>query len=292
MQKLSRLKIAILLTTGIFLLEVAGSLITNSMALLSDAVHMLTDVVALIISASALVLARRKPDLRRTYGFHRVEIFAALVNGLVVILIAFFILYEAYERILTVEQVASFEMLLIAVAGLCTNAAVLKILGHSDDLNVKGAYLHVLGDMLSSIAVVCGAVLIVLTGIMVIDPLLSIGISVIIIYSAGRLVKEAVDILLEKAPKHINTPGLLEEMRRVEGVVEIHDVRLWSVCSNVAAMSAHVVVRDMKVSETERIIEKLNAILEKHGIFITTFQLECRTCGKDVVCGIDHCGRE
>ncbi|MEM3567529.1 MAG: cation diffusion facilitator family transporter [Thermoplasmata archaeon] len=292
MQRLNKLKIAILLTFGIFLVELTGSFITNSMALLSDAVHMLTDVVALVVALSALVIARKKPDLRRTYGLHRVEIFAALINGVTVLVIAIFILHEGYERIIAVEPVASFEMLLIAFAGLCTNGVVLRILGHSHDLNVKGAYLHVLGDLLSSLAVVSGGIVMVLTGIMVIDPLLSILISIIIIYSAGRLVLEAVDILLEKAPKHINTAGLLEEMKQVDGVIEVHDVRLWSVCSDVAALSAHVVVRDMKVSETEKIIKALNALLEKHGVVLTNFQIECRNCGKDVVCEINHCKEE
>ncbi|MEM3397304.1 MAG: cation diffusion facilitator family transporter [Thermoplasmata archaeon] len=289
MQRINKLKIAILLTFGIFLVELAGSFITNSMALLSDAVHMLTDVVALVIALSALVIARKKPDLRRTYGLHRVEIFAALINGIAVLVIAIFILYEGYERIIAVEPVASLEMLLIALVGLCTNGVVLKVLGHSHDLNVKGAYLHVLGDLLSSVAVVCGGILMFFTGIMIIDPLLSIMISIIIIYSAGKLVMEAVDVLLEKAPKHINTASLLEEMKQVDGVIEVHDVRLWSVCSDVAALSAHVVVRDMKVSETEKIIKSLNALLEKHGIILTTFQIECKTCGKDVVCEIGHC---
>lgn len=288
MQKISKLKIAILLTSGIFLLELVGSFITNSMALMSDAIHMLTDVVALIIAASALLLARKKPDLKRTYGLHRVEIFAAFINGIAVFVIALFILHEAYERIIVVEPVASLDMLLIAFVGLCTNGVVLKVLGHSHDLNVKGAYLHVLGDLLSSIAVVCGGILMTFTGNMLIDPLLSIGISGLIMYSASKLVKEAVDVLLERVPRHINTERLLEEMKHVKGVIEVHDVRIWSICSNVAAMSAHVVVKDMKLSETEKIIEELKALLAKHRIALTTFQIECRTCGKDVVCDIEH----
>jgi len=288
MQRIDRLKLAILLTFSIFLLELFGSFLTNSVALLSDSLHMLTDVFALLITTSALLLSSKKPDFKRTYGLHRLEILASLVNGITVFIMALFILYEAYERILKVESVASLEMFLIALAGLCTNAVVLKVLGHSHDLNVKGAYLHVLGDLLSSIAVLCGAMAIYITGIMLIDPILSIAISGVILFSAGRLVKEAVDILLEKAPKHINVPELVKAMKEVEGVVDVHDIRVWSVCSNVAAMSAHVVVNDMLVSESEKIVRKLEQLLENHGISLTTIQIECKNCGKELVCRIEH----
>ncbi|MGB9636573.1 MAG: cation diffusion facilitator family transporter [Thermoplasmata archaeon] len=290
MQKTEKLGIAVSITSLIFILELAGGFFTNSVALLGDAFHMLTDVLALLLSISALLLARKKPDLRRTFGLHRVEIFAALVNGITVFMLAVFLLVESYRRLFHTENVRSLEMMLVAIVGLVANAVSLKILGHTDDLNVRSAALHILGDMLSSVVVVTGGFLMFFTGAMIIDPLLSIGISIVIMYSAFQILRESSGILMERAPKHLDVKKLVEEIRNQYGIVDVHDIRVWSICSNVHAMSAHLVVPDMKVSETKEIIKKVNVYLEKYGILITTFQIECENCGKGMVCEIAHCG--
>jgi cobalt-zinc-cadmium efflux system protein len=292
MNKIKRLLLALSLTFSVFLVELLGGFFTNSVALVSDALHMLTDVLALVLSISALVVATKKPNLKSTYGYHRIEIFVALINGISVFALAIVILYEGIRRVFMVEHVATFEMIIIAFIGLGANIASARILMHSTDLNVRSVYLHVIGDALSSIAVVTGGIIMFFTGVFLIDAILSMCIAFVIMYSAGGLINDAVGILLERAPKHLNTAKIIAEMKTVKGVLDVHDVRLWSVCSNVHAMSAHIVVPDMKVSETKKVIDALNSVLERYNIFLTSFQAECMNCGKETVCEIEHCDIE
>jgi len=212
------LKTAIALTTFIFFLEFAGGIIANSLALLSDAAHVFMDVVALILSYGALKISSRPSNRNVTFGYHRFEIFAALINGLTIIVIAIFIFYEAYSRIQAPPAVKGMEVLVIAIFGLMVNTWVaLKLHGHHD-LNIKGAYLHVIGDALASLAVIAGAVIIILTGNNTVDPVLSILIGLMLLYGAAKLVFGSVHILLEFAPRHVDADTLSKAVMEIDGV--------------------------------------------------------------------------
>ncbi len=273
------LKIAIVLTILIFFLEFFGGLFSNSLALLSDSIHMFMDVVSLVLAYGAIRISSRPSNRNVTFGYHRFEIFAALINGLTIIGIAIFIFYEAYGRLLNPSNVKGFEVLVIAFIGLLVNAwAALKLQGHHD-LNIKGAYLHVIGDALASVAVIFGAIVIILTGNSTIDPVLSILIGGILIYSAVRLVFGSVRILLEFAPSHVNADEIKEIMTQIEGVKGVHDIHIWSICSHIHAMSGHVLVDRIHVSQTEVLISEIGKLLkERFQIMHTTLQFECAEC--------------
>lgn len=273
------LKIAIFLTTLIFFLEFAGGIIANSLALLSDSAHVFMDVVALILAYGALKISARPSNSNVTFGYHRFEIFAALINGFTVIGIALFIFYEAYGRILNPPTVKGYEVLVIATFGLIVNTWVaLKLHGHHD-LNIRGAYLHVIGDALASVAVIAGAIVIIFTGNYIIDPLLSILIGMLLLYGAFRLVFGSTRILLEFAPKHIDADTLSRVMMEIEGVKGVHDIHIWSICSNIHAMSAHVLVDRIHVQQTEVLVSEISRMLrERFQIMHTTLQFECAEC--------------
>jgi len=275
----NNLKTAIILTTFIFFLEFAGGIISNSLALLSDAAHVFMDVVALLLTYGAIRISSHPSNRNVTFGYHRFEIFAALINGLTIIVIVFFIFYEAYGRILDPPAVKGFEVLVIALIGLVVNAWVaIKLHGHHD-LNIKGAYLHVIGDALASIAVIAGAVVIIFTGNSVVDPVLSIVIGIMLLYGAFKLVLGSIRILLEFAPKHVDTDTLFEVMMEIEGVKGVHDIHIWSICSNIHAMSAHVLVDRIHVQQTAILINEINRIVsERFQIIHTTLQFECAEC--------------
>lgn len=273
------LKIAILLTTSIFSLEFAGGIVSNSLALLSDAAHVFMDVVALLLTYGAIRISSRPSSRNVTFGYHRFEIFAALINGLSIIGIAMFIFYEAYERILDPPAVKGFEVLVIAMTGLVVNGWVaLKLHGHHD-LNIKGAYLHVIGDALASVAVISGAVVIILTGKSIVDPILGILIGIMLLYGAIRLIFSSIYILLEFAPKHVDADTLTKIMMEIEGIKGVHDIHIWSICSNIHAMSAHVLVDRIHVQQTEALISKISrTVKERFRILHTTLQFECAEC--------------
>ncbi len=280
MEELNKnLKIAIFLTTIIFFLEFAGGIIANSLALLSDSAHVFMDVVALILAYGALKISARPSNSNVTFGYHRFEIFAALINGFTVIGIALFIFYEAYGRILNPPTVKGYEVLVIATFGLIVNTWVaLKLHGHHD-LNIRGAYLHVIGDALASVAVIAGAVVIIFTGNYIIDPLLSILIGMMLLYGAFRLVFGSARILLEFAPRHVDADKLSSVMMQIEGVKGVHDIHIWSICSNIHAMSAHVLVDRINVQQTEVLISKINGIVKERFMIVhTTLQFECAEC--------------
>jgi cobalt-zinc-cadmium efflux system protein len=273
------LKIAILLTTLIFFLELIGGLWSNSLALLSDSAHVLMDVIALLLTYGAIRISARPSNSNMTFGYHRFEIFAALINGLTIIGIAVFIFYEAYGRILDPPAVKGQEVLVIAMIGLAVNAWVaLKLHGHHD-LNIKGAYLHVIGDALASIAVIAGAVIIIFTGRTIVDPVLGILIGVMLLYGAFTLVFGSVRILLEFAPRHVDADTLTQVLMEIDGVKGVHDIHIWSICSHIHAMSAHVLVDRIHVQQTEVLISDISkTVKDRFQILHTTLQFECAEC--------------
>lgn len=273
------LKLAILLTSIIFILELLGGIFSNSLALLSDAAHVFMDVVALLLSYGAIKISDRPSNSSMTFGYHRFEIFAALINGVTMILIAVFICFEAYGRIFDPPVVKGAEVVVIATIGLVVNTwAALKLHGHSD-LNIKGAYLHVIGDALASVAVIAGAVFIIFTGNYIVDPILSVLIAVMLLYGSFRLVLGSMRILLEFAPKHVDAATLSREFLTIEGVKGVHDIHIWSICSNIHAMSAHILVDRIKVQQTEALIGEISRIVrDRWNIMHTTLQFECAEC--------------
>ena len=266
---------SLVITGGFLLIEAAGAVWTGSLALAADAGHMLTDVGGLVLALFATWIAARPPTPAKTYGYYRVEILAATVNALLLLAVAGFILVEAYQRLWAPREVLGGPMLAIAVGGLAANLFAAWLLRHDaqQSLNVRAAYLEVLGDALSSLGVVVAALVVMRTGITVVDPLVSALISVFIVTRTLRLLKQAVNVLLEGTPAHLNLGEIEDAMVRVPGVRRVHDLHVWTLTSGREAMSAHAVVDDVR--ESERLLETLHAVLHaRFGIDHTTIQLE------------------
>ncbi len=275
---------AIGLTGLILVAEVVGGVLTGSLALLSDAAHIGLDVLALGLSYGALRLAARPADAQHTYGFHRYQVLAALVNGVTLLAVAFGIFREALERLRAPAPVLAGPMLAVAVIGLAVNLVVALVLRHHDhdDLNVRGAFLHVLGDALSSLGVIVAGVVMVFTGWTLADPLAGIFIGLIILSGAGRVVREAVHILAEGTPRSISTRAVAAAMREVPAVSDVHDLHVWTVSPGYVALSAHVVVEDRPLVEAQKVQDGLRETLaQKFGIRHTTIQMECAACCPD-----------
>ena len=269
--------------------EVIGGLLSNSLALLSDAGHMLTDNLALLLSFFAMTFASLPATDRKTFGFYRLEILAAFVNGIVLVLISFYIIYHAYLRMIHPQPVQGMLMLVIAIIGLVANIiGALFLFKHSHtSLNIRGAYLHIVGDALSSVGVVIGGVIILYTGWYLIDPILSIMISLVIIFGAWSLVKESVNILLESAPAHINIETIATEIAKLKGVREAYHIHLWSITSGVYALSAHVLIDDQMVSDSRELNDRIRKLLsEKFKVLHSTIQLECEKCDMNPTCSL------
>ncbi len=288
------LLIALSITILMMVAEVIGGLLSNSLALLSDAGHMLTDNLALLLSFFAMKFAAMPATERKTFGFYRLEILAALLNGIVLVLMSLYIMYQAYLRMLHPQPVEGTLMLIIAIIGLVANViGALFLFKHSHtNLNIRGAYLHIIGDALSSIGVVIGGIVIIYTGRYLIDPILSILISLVIIYGAWSLVKESVNILLESVPGHIDIDTVAMEIAKIKGVREAYHIHVWTITSGVYAMSAHVLIDDQLVSGSREIIDEIRSLLsEKFNVLHSTIQLECDRCDMTGLCSLPVNGR-
>jgi cobalt-zinc-cadmium efflux system protein len=295
---------ALALTALVLVGEVVGGLWTHSLALLSDAAHVLMDVVALGLSYVALRMAAREASDRHSYGLHRAEVLAAVINGGTLFVIAAGIFWEAGQRLMAPEPVKSIEMLLIAAAGLAVNLVVLLVLrghdGHGHDhhdhdadhvhaegpgdLNARSAWLHVLGDTLSSVGVIVAGMVIWWTGWTIFDPLMSIIIAGVLFFGSGRLLKSGIHILMEGVPEGLHLPEIGQAMAAVSGVREVHDLHVWSLCPGAIALSAHVTVDGATWSDTSGIQAALKtALRDRFRIEHTTIQLECERCAQGVV---------
>jgi cobalt-zinc-cadmium efflux system protein len=263
-------------------LEVAGGLASNSLALLSDAGHMLTDVLALALAWFASRQAERPPSSRHTYGYHRAGILAALANAVTLVALALFIGYEAYQRLFEPEPVASQLMLAVAVVGLAANVAIARYLqaSHQHNVNMRAAIAHVLGDALASAAVIVGAIAIALGGPVQIDPILSVLIGVIIMVSGWSIVREALNILMEGAPPGVDVDQLVADLRAEPGVAAVHDIHVWRLTSDLAALSVHVRLDDSAVGQGQRVLGACHRLLrERYGIEHSTIQIERDSAG-------------
>ncbi|HEX8538422.1 MAG TPA: cation diffusion facilitator family transporter [Cystobacter sp.] len=274
----NRLLVALALTGTIAVAEAVGGWLTRSLALLSDAGHMLTDISALGLSLLALWFSGKPADQKKTYGYYRMEILSALLNGVLLLVITVGIALEAWERFRSPPEVRLGPMALVALVGLLANLLALNFLHHTHSMNVRGAFLHVLGDTLSSVGVLVGAGVMWLTGWYVVDPLISMLISVVIVVGAVRLVRDAVDVLLEAVPAHVDMPQVKELLLKVQGVRDVHDLHVWTIASGMYALSAHLVVADPKVSNNDEILSAVkHELLERFKIDHTTIQIESET---------------
>ncbi|WP_047858135.1 cation diffusion facilitator family transporter [Archangium gephyra] len=274
----TRLLFALVLTGTIAVAEAVGGYLTNSLALMSDAGHMLTDVSALGLSLLALWFSGKPADLKKTYGYYRMEILSALLNGVLLLGITGFILVEAWERVRAPAEVKLGPMAVVATVGLVANLGALGFLHRSHSMNVRGAFLHVLGDALSSVGVLIGAGVMYLTGWYMVDPLISVLISVVIVVGALRLVRDAVDVLLEAVPSHVDLSVVKELLLKVEGVRDVHDLHVWTIASGMHALSAHLVVQDPMVCNNDDILTAAkHELFERFGIDHTTIQIESET---------------
>lgn len=263
-----------MLTTLFMVVEAVGGWLSGSLALIADAGHMLTDAGALGLSLATAWIARRPATARKTFGYLRLEILAALVNGAVLLVLAGWVVVEAVRRLRSPAPVEADLFLAIAAVGLVVNLAGLWILhgAHHGSLNVRGAYLHVLGDALGSVGAIGAALVIKFTGWLPADPLISIVLSLMILAGAWRLVRESVDILLEAVPAHVDLAAVRDGMLAVPGVHAVHDLHVWTVTSGMVAMSGHVVVPDL--ASHPATLSRLQERLRDQGIAHATIQLE------------------
>jgi len=267
--------IALVITAAMMLVEAAGGFLSGSLALLADAGHMLTDVAALGLSLFAFWLSGRPRTNRRTFGWRRFEIFAAFVNGLALWVIAGFIAYEAVRRLSAPPEVKSSLMLAIAALGLVANVGVGAVLFRSRErsLNVKGAFLHVTADALGSVGVLAAAVLIKITGSFAWDPIVSVGVCVLILWGSGRLIRESFLIFMEGAPGHLDVTAIEKALAEVPGVVGVHDLHVWTITSGFISLSAHLKI-SMGQDVQQVIRDADTAVSARFGILHTTFQPE------------------
>jgi len=279
LNRLFRLRLAIFLTAFGMLVEFAGGILSGSLALVSDAGHMLTHLFALGMSYFAILLALRPSSKKHTYGFFRAEVLAAFVNGIVLIFVAGYIIYEAVLRFMHPVPIRIYEMLFVAIFGLIINGVSVFLLAKvsSHDLNIRSAMLHELGDMFSSVAVVTGAFAIILSKNYLIDSILSFFICVLIIIWAIKLLIESSHILLESTPRHLDIDELIETVKKeIPGIHEMHHVHAWTISSSMYALTAHVVIEDCQVSKANEFLTKINELLKKQfNIEHTNIQFEC-----------------
>lgn len=270
-----RLVAVLAISSAVLVVEVVGGLAANSLALLADAGHVLTDVVGVGLTLGAIWIAGRAPSDERTYGFYRAEILGAVLNAVLLIGVAAFVLIEAVGRLVAPEPVVGSTMLVVAVVGAAANAVSLRLLhaGQGVSLAVRGAYLEVLGDLLGSIAVVAAAVIIALTGRTVADPIASLVIGLLIVPRTWGLLREAVDVLLEATPRGMRLAEVRQHLLRAEGVEDVHDLHAWTITSGMRVVSAHVVLAEG--AQPGAVLEELNECLaDDFDVEHSTIQLE------------------
>jgi cobalt-zinc-cadmium efflux system protein len=290
-----RLIFAIALTAITLVAEIIGGIWSNSLALLSDAGHVFLDLFALVLSLGAIKLAAQPPGDYHSYGWHRAEVLASLINGLTVFLMAVGILYEGSKRLMAPEAVQTTPMLVIAVLGLVANLLAAKGLhGHShDDLNVRSAFLHVLGDAAASVGVIAGAILMRYTGWYQADPIISIAIGLLILVGAWRVLREAVHILMEGVPRGMSIEQVAVCIRGIEGVADVHHLNVWAVCSHIFALSAHVEIRPDYDRDREGLLHRIeHELAHEFHITHTTLQFDCSACnGGPLIKKLSHTER-
>ncbi len=271
----------VLLNMVITTAEIIGGILSGSLALVSDALHNFSDSISLIISYIALRLKLRSNSMKHTFGLKRAEILAAVINSAAMIIVCFYLFYEAVERFMNPQQINAGIMSIVAVIGLIANliATILLRKGSRGSINIRSAYLHLLGDTVSSVAVIAGGIAIALWNVNWIDPILTILIGLYIIRESYFILEEAIHILMEGAPLDISIEQIQKEVELFDEVDDIHHIHLWMVGDNDSHLEAHVNVHDMKISESDLLRNKIeNVLKEKFGISHITLQFECNQC--------------
>lgn len=274
------LTISLILIASFMIVEIIGGVLTNSLALLSDAGHMLSDAISLAVALAAFKMGEKAADSARTFGYRRFEILAAVFNGVTLIVIAVFIVVEAAGRFVNPPEVATTGMLIIAALGLIINIIVAKILMSGDthdNLNMKGALLHVFGDLLGSVAAIVAALSIMFFGWGFMDPLASVIVAILIAVSAFRILRQSLNVLMEGVPENIDVDTVINTINNIEGIEDAHHLHVWSISSGMNAMSIHVVVNGtLNVHETQKIIHRIDEKMKHENIEHVTVQVECK----------------
>ena len=274
------LKLSLLATLAFTAFEVYAGFRAGSLALLSDAGHNFTDALALLLAAVGLYLQGKPADQIKTYGYHRAGVIAAFMNAATLVLISLVIFWEAATRIIHPQHVDDWTMMWVAVAALILNGAIMLALnrGRKGDINLRAAFIHMMGDALGAMAIIVGAIAIRYTGWTYIDPILSIALGLLILYTSWDIIRESLNILLEGLPRGLELKRVTRAMGEVEGVLEVHDLHIWSLGSHTHALSSHVLIEDMPPSASERIRKRINDVLCGFGIHHTTIQFEHVRC--------------
>lgn len=288
---IGKMKLAFFLTLIILVVEVIGGMISHSLALLSDAGHVLTDIAAIGLSWFAMHQAQKPPSEAYTYGYHRSGILAAFINSMTLIVIAVVILYEAMDRFENPPPVGSTWMFISASVGLLLNLYLGLGLRKEDNINVKSAVLHMIGDAMASAGVIIGGLIILFTGWNIVDPILSVLIALLIAFGAWKIVKQTIGILMEGTPKDISLDDVVEKIRSFQGVLNVHDLHVWSITSGKNALSCHVVLEnEVSFPESQTILRAIEKGLYEVGIGHATVQLENENHPHDeaVICSMDE----
>jgi cobalt-zinc-cadmium efflux system protein len=286
MKRDQKLLLIFVLTLTLMMVEFAGGLVSRSLALISDAGHMLTDSLAILLCYLALRWSRKPPSERRTFGYHRLEIIIALVNGLFLLAVSGYIFFEAVYRFFHPQEIRTGILLAVAVIGFTGNLFGLLVLRSEthENLNIRGAFLHILADTLSSVGVVIGGVIIALTGWNIVDSLIGIMIGGIVLRGAVDLIMESGDVLMEATPRDVDMVQLRGDVVEIPGVRDFHDIHVWTIGSGRRALSGHLLTDNISTQESQRIICAAREILaERYGIAHTTLEVECESC-LDTVC--------
>jgi len=282
----TRLTASLIITLAFVGVEVVAGLWSNSLALLTDAAHNFTDVLALALSWHAISLAARPANARRTFGYHRAGILVALFNSTTLALIALGIFYEAYHRLIAPPDVDAGILTVVAAIAFVVNlgTALLIRRGSEHDLNMRSAFIHLAGDAASTFAAILAGVGIALTGWQWLDPLVSILIGALILWNAWSIIRETINILVEGTPRDVNLDKIVRDLKRVNGVNDVHDLHVWSITQSMRSLSAHIATDDIPISASAAIQREINELLfHKYGIAHATLQFECAECGSNLL---------
>lgn len=280
-QTTSRLALSLFLTLAFVVIEAGAGYFANSLALLTDAAHNLTDVIALGLSWFAIRLTSQPANAQKTYGYHRAGILVALLNSTTLVLISIGIFYEAYHRFVSPPEVKSSILIGVGLIAVVVNlvTALLVHRGSETDLNLRSAFVHLMGDVISTIGAVIAGVIIYFTNANWLDPLVSVLIGFLILYNAWGILRETIDILLESTPRDLDVKKMVSDITKVDGVLGVHDLHVWSLTQNLRTMSAHILTKDISVSAGAEIQGRINELVYHHyNIAHATLQLECVDC--------------
>lgn len=283
-QTTTRLSWSLILTLAFVFVEAAAGIFANSLALLTDAAHNLTDVIALGLSWFAVRITTQPANARKTYGYHRAGILVALINSTTLVLISLGIFYEAYKRFISPPEVQSSILIAVGLIAVVINlvTALLVHRGSESDLNLRSAFVHLMGDVISTVGAVVAGIIIYFTGANWLDPFVSVLIGILILYNAWGILRDAVDILLEATPRDVDMKKMVREIKELDGVLGVHDLHVWSITQNMRTMSAHILTKDIPVSEGAEIQNRINELVyHRYNIAHATLQLECVDCNPD-----------